>query len=230
MITLYFADVDDAGHGFGPDAPETRAAVLKVDANLERLLDGLKRRKIAEKVNLIVTSDHGMAAYKMRDAVVLDDYFDAGDAERIFWVGEFTQIFPKPGKEDLIYNQIKAKLPPTAEIYRRGEFPARFKFGKNPRIAPIVVIPKEGAIISNRERYKTAANKGLLDKTRGGHGYDNTLDSMKAVFIARGAAFKKRKTVEPFENIEIYNIMCAILGLKPAENDGDFEKVRYLLK
>lgn len=230
MITLYFADVDDAGHGFGPDAPETRAAVLKVDTNLERLLDGLKRRKIAKKVNLIITSDHGMAAYKMRDAVVLDDYFNPEDAERIFWVGEFTQIFPKPGKEDLIYNQIKAKLPPRAEIYRRGEFPARFKFGNNPRIAPIVVIPKEGSIITNRERYETAEKKGNLDNIRGGHGYDNALDSMKALFIARGEAFKKRKVVEPFENVEIYNLMCAILGIIPAPNDGNFEKVREMLK
>ncbi len=230
MITLYFADVDDAGHGFGPDAPETRAAVLKVDANLDRLLDGLKRRKIAKKVNLIITSDHGMAAYKMRDAVILDDYFNVNDAERIFWVGEFTQIFPKPGKEETIYNQIKSKLPPTAEIYRRGEFPEKFKFGKNSRIAPIVVIPKEGVIITNRERYQTAVNKGLLDRTRGGHGYDNTLVSMRALFIARGEAFKKRKIIEPFENVEIYNLMCAVLGLKPAENDGNFERVKEMLK
>ena len=166
----------------------------------------------------------------MRDAVVLDDYFDKNDAERIFWVGEFTQIFPKPGKEDEIYNRIKAKLPSSAEIYRRGEFPVRFKFGKNPRIAPIVVIPKAGAIITNRERYDAAVKKGTLDNTRGGHGYDNALPSMKALLIAHGKAFKKCKIVEPFENIEVYNLMCAILGLKPAPNDGDFSNIKEMLK
>lgn len=230
MITLYFADVDDAGHRAGPDSTDTKTAVWKVDANLDRLMRGLKARKVDKKVNLIITSDHGMQPYKMRDAVVLDDYFDVNDAERIFWVGEFTQIFPKPGKEETIYNQIKAKLPSSAEIYRRGEFPARFKFGKNSRIAPIVVIPKAGAIITNRERYDAAVKKGTLDNTRGGHGYDNELPSMKALFIAHGEAFKKRKIVEPFENIEIYNLMCVILGLTPAPNDGNFEKVKEMLK
>ena len=230
VFTMYFADVDDAGHASSPDSEATRAAVLKVDANVGRLMDGLRARKIDKKVNLIIVSDHGMQPYLPRDGIILDEMFDADSAERIFWVGEFTQIFPKEGKVDEIYNAIKAKLPPTAEVYRRGEFPARFKFGKNKRIAPIVVIPKAGAIISNRKRYKEMEERGTLDKMRGGHGYDNQLESMRALFIAHGKAFKRGKVVEPFENVHIYNLMARILGLKPAKNDGNFEVVKDILK
>ncbi len=64
----------------------------------------------------------------------------------------------------------------------------------------------------------------------GGHGYDNFLPSMRATFIAHGAAFKKGFVAEPFENVQIYNLMCKILGLTPAKNDGDFEKVKNLLR
>ena len=69
-----------------------------------------------------------------------------------------------------------------------------------------------------------------IEKPRGGHGYDNALTSMRAVFIAHGEAFKKGYVAEPFENIHVYNLMCKILGLKPAKNDGDFEKVKGMLK
>lgn len=230
VFTMYFADVDDAGHASSPYSEATEAAVLKVDQNIGRLLAGLRARKIDKKVNLIIVSDHGMQPYLPREAIILDEMFDIESAEQIFWVGEFTQIFPKEGKEDEIYNRIKAKLPPTADVYRRGAFPARYKFGKNSRIAPIVVVPKAGSIIMNRKRYREMEEKGTLDKMRGGHGYDNQLESMRALFIARGAAFKKGKTVEPFENIHIYNLMARILGLTPAENDGNFDVVKKMLK
>ena len=33
FITIYFSEPDHEGHEFGPDAPETRAAALKMDAH-----------------------------------------------------------------------------------------------------------------------------------------------------------------------------------------------------
>lgn len=230
VFTMYFSDVDDAGHSFSPYSEGTKAAVMKVDGNIGRLIDGLRARKIDQKVNLIIFSDHGMQSYLPRDAIILDEMFDADSAERIFWVGEFTQIFPKEGKENEIYNSIKAKLPPTADVYRRGAFPARFNFGKNSRIAPIVVLPKPGAIITNRKRYKEMEERGTLDKLRGGHGYDNAAASMRALFIAHGSAFRKSHVAEPFENVHLYNLICKILGLKPAKNDGNLTAVKGLLK
>ena len=53
---------------------------------------------------------------------------------------------------------------------------------------------------------------------------------MMATFIAHGAAFKKGYVAEPFENVEVYNLMCKILGLKPAKNDGDLERVKGMLR
>lgn len=66
--------------------------------------------------------------------------------------------------------------------------------------------------------------------TRGAHGYDNQIQSMQATFIAHGSAFKKGFVAEPFENVEVYNIMCKILGVKPAKNDGDLDRVKEMLR
>jgi predicted AlkP superfamily pyrophosphatase or phosphodiesterase len=230
VITLYFSDVDDAGHSFGPDARQTRDAVQKVDAAIKRLVDGIEARGMRGKLNMIIVSDHGMAAYRVGDSIVLDDMFDVEDAERIFWVGEFTQIFPKPGREKKIYDSIKAKLPKNAYIYRNGRFPARFKFGKNKRVAPIVVVPGEGTTITNRARYEGYERNGTLDNIRGAHGYDNELVSMRAIFLGHGPAFKVGYTARPFESVDVYELMCHILGIKPAKNDGKFKRIRGVFR
>jgi predicted AlkP superfamily pyrophosphatase or phosphodiesterase len=230
MLTLYFSLIDDAGHEFTGEAIETRYEVQNIDRTIGRLIDGLKQRKIDRAANLIFFSDHGMATYKRRDAIILDEMFDKESAARVFYVGEFVQIFPKDGKEDEIYNSIKPKLPSNAKIYRKSELPARFKFGKHPRIAPLLVLPDEGAIVMTRKSYDQAKKDGNLDKPRGAHGYDNELESMRATFIAHGAAFKKGAVVEPFENIHIYSLMAKILGLTPAKNDGNLETVKNVLR
>ncbi len=41
FITFYFPEVDDQGHAFGPDAPETGAAVRFVDSAIGKLTDAV---------------------------------------------------------------------------------------------------------------------------------------------------------------------------------------------
>lgn len=222
FLTLYFSDVDEAGHRFGPDSAQTRDAVLKVDKDIGRLIAGLQKREVFTLVNLIVVSDHGMAAVNLGNAVVLDDLFDTNLAERVLWAQEIVSIFPKEGNEDAIYAKLKAKLPPHAKIYRKSEVPARYHYSDSPRIAPLLVLPDEGWIVTSRARFVHMKLAGDTTGTRGEHGYDNQLPSMRAIFIAQGPAFKRGVLIEPFPNVDVYNLMTSILGLKPAPNDGDY--------
>lgn len=228
IYTLYFSDVDDAGHGFGPDAEQTKAAVLKVDANIKRLMDGLRMRQIDKKVNVIITSDHGMAAVDQRNAVVMDDYLDNLKTERVLTTGEIWQIFPKPGLEDEIMAGLKSIQ--RAVCWRKSDIPERLHYRDSPRIAPVVCSAEEGWFMTSRERYDAQKKRADFGQTKGAHGYDNKYESMRAVFVGHGKAFKKRKTVEAFENIHVYELMCKILGLKPARNDGNLNTVRGLLR
>jgi hypothetical protein len=52
---------------------------------------------------------------------------------------------------------------------------------------------------------------------------------MRAIFIAHGDRFKKGRVVAPFENVQVYNIMTKLLGLKPAPNDGNYRAARAVL-
>ena len=229
FLALYFSDPDDAGHEFGPISNETKKAVLKVDKEIGHLIMGLKAREIFSLINLIIVSDHGMASVRLSNAVLLDKLFDTKLAERIFWTREIVSIFPKAGKEDEIYQSLKRKLPPQARVYRKAEMPARFHYSQSPRIAPLLVIPAEGWILTNQKAFAELQAKGETKRSRGGHGYDNQLPSMRAIFIAHGEAFKRGRVVAPFENIQVYNIMTRILGLKPAANDGNYRAAKAVL-
>jgi predicted AlkP superfamily pyrophosphatase or phosphodiesterase len=230
FFALYFSDTDDAGHEFGPVSKQTKAAVARLDQAIGRLVEGLKARRIFKQVNMIVVSDHGMAPVRLSNAILLDKLFDTSLTERIFWTRELVSIFPKPGNENQVYETLKRRLPPQAHIYRKTEMPPRFHYSRSPRIAPLLVVPREGWILTDSKTFANLQAMGETERVKGGHGYDNRLPSMRAIFIAHGEAFKKAKVVGPFENVEVYNIMTRILGLKPAPNDGDYAAAKAVLK
>lgn len=229
MLSLYFSDTDDTGHDFSPDSDETRYAALNVDRLIGRLMDGLRARRIDDKANLIIVSDHGMTAVDLHRAVFLTDYFDTDAlAKQILWTDEIVQIFPKDGKETEIISKLKNIE--HATCWLKKDIPARFHYQASPRIAPVVCSTEEGWMLTNHKRYDDKIAKTDIDQIHGGHGYDNFLPSMRATFIAHGAAFKRGFVAEPFENIQVYNLMCKILGLTPAVNDGNFETVKNMLR
>jgi len=65
----------------------------------------------------------------------------------------------------------------------------------------------------------------------GNHGFDNAEKDMAALFVARGPKLRKQTKIDPFPNIEVYNLMARILGLKSAPNNGttDSQLIRQAL-
>jgi predicted AlkP superfamily pyrophosphatase or phosphodiesterase len=224
FLTLYFSNVDHAGHRHNPDSPEVKTAIRDIDALLGRLFAGLEKRKIFDRVNLIVVSDHGMTTVTSERVIYLDDYLDLDKVEVVDW-NPIVAVRPREMSEDEIYQKL-AGAHPHLQAYRKNEMPARLHYQKHRRIAPIIGIADEGWKIS-RHGMRNAL-EGFY--TSGEHGYDNQLAAMRAIFIAHGPAFKSRLVVEPFQNIHIYNLICRILELRPAPNDGNIDSVRVMLK
>mmetsp|Transcript_1491 Transcript_1491/g.1960 ORF Transcript_1491/g.1960 Transcript_1491/m.1960 type:complete len:124 (-) Transcript_1491:6-377(-) len=54
---------------------------------------------------------------------------------------------------------------------------------------------------------------------RGNHGYDNMEDDMQAIFVAKGPHFRQG-TTPTLENINVYQMICDILGIKAAPNNA----------
>jgi predicted AlkP superfamily pyrophosphatase or phosphodiesterase len=217
LVTVYFNDVDDAGHRFGPNAPETDSAIARVDSAVGALMDGLDQRGLTGKVNLIVVSDHGMAEVAPDHVIHLDQLIDTA-AVTLVDQGPIVSLSPKSGRADEIIAQLRTS--PHLKVYRKSEIPAALHYRAHSRIQPIVAIADEGWIA-------TARSGGPGPK--GMHGYPPDLPSMRALFIARGPAFARGAVVPPFQNIHIYDLVAHILGLTPAANDGSLDSIRAVL-
>jgi len=63
------------------------------------------------------------------------------------------------------------------------------------------------------------------ESTRGYHGYDSESPDMRSFFVANGPAFKKREYLEPFQNVDLFPLMCELLGIPAPLNDGDLTRV-----
>jgi predicted AlkP superfamily pyrophosphatase or phosphodiesterase len=61
FLTLYFSDVDNAGHSQGPDSDDVKQAVMKVDTSLGDVVTGVKQIGLDDRVNYVIVSDHGMS-------------------------------------------------------------------------------------------------------------------------------------------------------------------------
>src|SRR6266550_4951704 len=88
FITLYYSNVDHAGHEFGPGAPETGEAVRHVDEMIGILYEGIARLGLS--VDLIVVADHGMVTLQ-GGPVTLSDFADLSDFHT-----EGALLYPKP--------------------------------------------------------------------------------------------------------------------------------------
>lgn len=229
VLTLYYEETDEVGHEFGPESEELKYAVMDADAIIGRLMDGLEKRGIADKVNVIITSDHGMATYNARQVVYVEEAFDKENVEGVVYSSPLVQIFPKPGKTKTVFDKVNSLKNLTC--WTKESMPKRFNYTKHSRIAPIFCSADVGWIVANRKSHEEwLANQDGIDRPRGNHGYDNDLPEMRATFIAHGPAFKRGYVAEAFESVEVYNVMCKILGIKPAQNDGKLDRVKDMLR
>ena len=105
--------------------------------------------------------------------------------------------------------------------------PPRLHYSHNPRVQPIVGIADEGWEITSHRR---ASDDAARHRLRGGaHGYDPRYQSMHALFVAAGPHVRRGVVAPEFQNIHVYDFLCAVLGLKPAPNDGDPAVTRAFL-
>ncbi|OFW42069.1 MAG: hypothetical protein A3J29_04950 [Acidobacteria bacterium RIFCSPLOWO2_12_FULL_67_14b] len=227
FLTLYFSDLDSAGHSRGPDSDDVREAALRVDRSIGELVSGVEAAGLADRVHYVIVSDHGMAALSPDRMIVLDDYVDPSTVDVIDWA-PVLGLSPNDGDVDNLYAALKDKHPSLA-VYRSHEIPAAYGLAGHPRLPSVYAIADEGWFITSRRELARWKEPGR-HPPGGTHGYDARAKSMAGLFIASGPRIRRGLRVKPFENIHVYEFMCAVLGLEPAKNDGDPAVTRDLLR
>ncbi|KAG1453813.1 hypothetical protein G6F56_007477 [Rhizopus delemar] len=232
-ISIYIPQIDQKGHGGGPDGKQLNSVLTDMDNAIGHLMKGLEQRNLDSHVHVVLVSDHGMAAFDKSKLIFYDDIISP-ESESYLHPREAWPLLglrPREDAPEYILDQIYSEIEeytrshpnPRFQFYRREEIPTRFHYNSTERIAPIVMIPDVGHAIVRSTDKKLPPN--------GIHGYDNLALEMRAIFAARGPKvqqnYESGATLKPFFNIEVYKFLTTLLNLESAPNNstlnGNFE-------
>jgi Type I phosphodiesterase / nucleotide pyrophosphatase len=237
FITLYFSDVDSAGHAHGPDSPEVAAAVHEVDQEIGSLEAGIAQLNLP--VDVIVLADHGMIKVE-GDWIDLDQYFDRSLLQKSVESLMYA-------KSDLDAATLYADLNGKSDkfrVYRLGHMPESLHFDQNPREGDPVVVPSGPFLLRVSEPPPAPAGGAATPMASGhgnappvgAHGYDPAqMPEMRAIFYASGPDIRSGAKLPPFENVNVYPLIAHILrldisNLKTGPIDGKLAVLRGILK
>ena len=218
FIMCYFEEPDHSGHVNGPIAMTTRKTLEDLDHVLATMWAKLQALPEAAKINFIVTGDHGMAWTGPDRTVPVKKYI------KDEWVEAVDGNLPANiyVKDPKYVDSILVALKDVDHIrtWRKADIPRYLNYGSNPNVGDVLVLPDVGWLFTDHKV-----------KQGGSHGFDQTCSDMQVGFRAMGPAFKVGyEKKDKFRNVCIYPLLCHLLDVKPAPNDGSLEEVKDMLK
>jgi Type I phosphodiesterase / nucleotide pyrophosphatase len=229
FITLYFSDVDSAGHAHGPDSPKVASAVREVDDEVGSLVADVAKLNL--RVDVIVVADHGMAKVE-GDWINLSEFFDT----RLLEKSVESAMYPRSAANaESIFAALDGKSD-KFKVYRNGQVPAGLHFDGNLREGdPVVVATGPYLIHVNAPPGGAGGAMRPAGPPVGMHGYDPAhMAEMKAIFFAAGPDIRRGEKVAPFEDVNLYPWIARILGLdishlQTGAVDGDLKVLQGIL-
>ncbi len=97
---LYFAEPDDTGHQYGPYSDNIKQVLYKCDAIIGYLMRRLIDANLFDRMNIIITSDHGMNTASIDKAINLIDFVDISKFKSY---GGLTQINIFPNNRNSLF-------------------------------------------------------------------------------------------------------------------------------
>ncbi|XP_034410170.1 bis(5'-adenosyl)-triphosphatase enpp4 isoform X1 [Cyclopterus lumpus] len=218
FAALYWEEPDRSGHLFGPDNVTAMSQVLKeVDDNIGLLISELVRTGLWGRVNILVTSDHGMTQCSPERLIRLDDCLHP-DNYTLVDLSPVTALIPHKDP-DAIFALLN-KCHPNMTAYLKSSIPDRLHYRNNERTPPLILVADEGWTIVLR---------GNKLPRLGDHGYDNSLPSMHPFMAAVGPGFRQGYRISSLQSVDIYPLMCHLLSVPPQPNNGTLNQARILL-
>uniref|UniRef100_A0A3P8SXT7 bis(5'-adenosyl)-triphosphatase n=1 Tax=Amphiprion percula TaxID=161767 RepID=A0A3P8SXT7_AMPPE len=218
FAALYWEEPDRSGHIFGPDNTTAMGKALKeVDDNIGLLMSELKRTGLWGRINILITSDHGMAQCSAERLIRLDNCLHP-DNYTLVDLTPVAALIPKNNTE-AVFNTLR-KCHPNMTAYLKNTIPDCLHYRNNERIQPIILVADEGWTIVQR---------GDKLPRLGDHGYDNSLPSMHPFLAATGPSFRQGYQISSLQSLDVYPLMCHLLSVPPQPNNGTLTQARCLL-
>ncbi|KAL7637218.1 UNVERIFIED_CONTAM: hypothetical protein RMT77_011930 [Armadillidium vulgare] len=223
LIMAYYEQPVKTSQEFGPFSPKTVNELAEINLGLDELMTVLDEEELINCVDIIVASDHGVAASACDDSIYIDELVDEEIPGRLY-TGTVGRIdFADDADKDTV-NRIIKKLKCTESSLRaleKNEVPIRYHYTNNHRIGDLILDAKSGSRIATEKEDK------CLD---GEFGYDILSRSMQGVFVAHGPSFRIGVSTDSYRNVEIYNLLNHLLEIEPAPNNGTRGSLLHLLR
>ncbi|XP_024123375.1 ectonucleotide pyrophosphatase/phosphodiesterase family member 2 isoform X4 [Oryzias melastigma] len=234
VYAMHSEQPDIYGHKMGPMSADCFVSQLNnplrmIDRIVAQLMDGLKQMKLHRCVNIILAGDHGMEEAHCDRTEFLSNYMSVDDIALIpGTLGRIRARYHSNQKYDpktVVANLTCKKAEQHFKPYLKQHLPKRLHYANNRRIEDVHLL------VDRRWHVARKVPEGRRHcGFSGDHGYDNKINSMQTIFLGYGPAFKFKMKVPVFENIELYNVMCDLLGLKPSPNNGTHGSLNHMLK
>ncbi|KHN85250.1 Ectonucleotide pyrophosphatase/phosphodiesterase C27A7.1 [Toxocara canis] len=220
LIMAYLSQPDTVGH-FRKSEREVDVKLVELDRLLDYLFSTLHSKRLLNCVNILIVSDHGMQKLKKR--YYLNEFMNT--AGLIISSGVVSRIELTNSGRTL--NELRQRLRcanngSEYRIYDKKHIPKRYHYAKSERIGDLVLEGMPGISLF--------ADRGSDVGVVADHGYDYLVDSMHAIFYARGPTIRPKLLLEPFQNIELFNLIADLLGLANTfPNNGTYGSLHRVL-
>uniref|UniRef100_A0A8C7DIM3 Ectonucleotide pyrophosphatase/phosphodiesterase 2 n=1 Tax=Oncorhynchus kisutch TaxID=8019 RepID=A0A8C7DIM3_ONCKI len=200
----------------------------EIDNVIGQLMNGLKQMNLHRCVNIIVVGDHGMEEAHCDRTEFLSTYPVNVDEINLI-PGSLGRIRARDPKSTTCELHSTCKMPTQHfKPYLKQHLPKRLHYANNRRIEAVHLLMERKWHVAWKvpENRRHPGRCGFF----GDHGFDNKITSMRTIFLGYGPSFMFQTKVAEFENIELYNVMCDLLGLVPAPNNGTHGSLNDMLK
>ena len=209
LVLAWTSGADDEGHDEGPDGPAVRRAMVRADATLRRLREGIRALGPKTPVVLVVASDHGMSAIER--AIDLAPLVPKkAFLPYIATSGPMANLYTKDGRQREEVRRALEGLPAGCRVFDRESCPTDLHYAGCARAGDLVVLAPPGATF-----WGYSQKPGDRTPPKGNHGYPASNPDMQGLLILEGPGVPAGKAIPRANAVDVAPTLCRLLGIAP---------------
>ncbi|VDK87308.1 unnamed protein product [Litomosoides sigmodontis] len=230
FIAWYISEPDHFLHFNGFKNGKLNEKMKDLDLIVKYISDKLKDNSdLAKRLNIILTADHGHAEIERASNVLC--LVEVINIDGLVF-GDRMIYVKNADRRRQVYNALKRAIEDghyRVKLYYKKDVPVEYGYSKNDRIGDILLEPEPGYNVRVKCSHKSL--NGLEPFHFASHGMNPNHWTMKSILIMKGPIFKENYQIAgAANNLDLYPLMCYILGVVPAPNNGTLQHMLEVLK
>ncbi|CAI5455211.1 unnamed protein product [Caenorhabditis angaria] len=243
MFLIRYANIGVAQRKYAPGSDEIESAVSLFDLYINELQQQLEDNDLFSSTNLVVMSDHGYTPLKKDDEFVMEIclpdfaivkkvvnshsmamvYTDNEDATTAHYEFSVCESWSPMGDYD-------SDDSPFVKTHSVAEIPDDLHWKHSAHMSGVVLMTKPGTILVTKELPSVPSAAKQLVEQKQASGWDPSVEDMKAIFVARGPAFRQNERFGPIETVDVYQMILNILSLEASHpHNGTWANIENML-